>query len=146
MASRNDLRLGMTVLLGNGSKYTGAKATVDKVNPRTVDVTMENGGKLRTDPFYIVIPGSENELEAAVGAMSKAEVVPFVPAPQPGTAVRVSARIIAQHGQKLAGIWIVCGGQGDKSRIFRLNNKDGRYWRIPNADLIPINAVVTEVQ
>ena len=146
MASKTDLRNGMRVTAGNGTRYPG-KGTVSKVLTKNVDVLLDSGQRVRYDPMYLIPEGVEpNPLEALVGKIGNplAETVPYVPAPQPGTIVRVKPSVISRE-PKLNGIWIVCGGQGDKSRLFRINNKDGRYWRVQNVNLIPINATLTEV-
>ncbi len=125
------------------SKYPGS-GVVDKVNPRTVAVTLDSGHQVRFDPCFLVREGEEpTDLVRIVGGMSGPPAT-YAPAPQPGTVVRVKPAAVARE-PRLAGLWIVCGGQGDKSRLFRLNNKDGRYWRIPNNELDVVNATLTEV-
>lgn len=127
-----------------GSKYPG-NGVVDKVNPRTIAVTLDSGQTVRYDRMFLVPEGEQpNDLTAAVLNIGIVETVPYVPAPQPGTVVRVASSVTVRN-PALNGLWIVCGGQGDKSRLFRLNNSDGRYWRVQNKDLTKVNATVTEV-
>lgn len=144
--NKADARKGMRVTATNGTRYPGV-GVIEKVNPKSIDVTLDGGQKVRYDPMYLVPEGeAPNPLEALVGGIGNpnAEVVPYVPAPKPGTVVRVAPANVAREPQ-LQGLWIVCGNYEDKSRIFRMNNTDGRYWRVRNSDLVKVNATLTEV-
>jgi len=121
------------------SKYPG-NGVIDKVNPRTIAVTLDGGHKVRYDRMFLVPEGTAPTAPEPITV----EHVPYVAPPQPGTVVRVSSKLVWRE-PKLDGLWIVCGEQGGKSRLFRLNNTDGRYWRIPNEDLVRVHATVTEV-
>jgi hypothetical protein len=124
------------------SRYPGS-GVVTKVNPRTIAVTLDGGQRVRFDRTFLVPEGAEpTPLIAAFGAMSGPPAT-YVPAPHPGTVVKLSDAMLREYPQ-CAGLWIVTGGQGDKSRLFRLNNTDGRYWRFPNADLVTVNARLVE--
>lgn len=128
------------------SRYPGS-GVVTKVNPRTIAVTLDDGHKVRYDRIFLV-PEGEKPTDLHAGVLNfgggPVEMLPYVPAPQPGTIVRCSPAAIMRE-PRLNGLWIVTGGQGDKSRLFRINNTDGRYWRVRNNDLIKVNATLTEV-
>lgn len=117
----------------NSGKFNGP-ATVKKHLQKNVDIVMDNGQAVRCHPSYLT-PITNDE---GKDTFAPVPVPVYTPAPQPGTVVQVSAKMLARE-PKLAGTWIVCGGQGDKSRLFRLNNTDGRYWRIPNSELLRID-------
>lgn len=121
-------------------KFNGT-ATVKKHLQKNVDIVMDEGGRtVRCHPSFLT-PVTNDDGKQEFGSLPVPE---YVPAPQSGTVVRVSPTLVARE-PRLAGLWIVGGGQGDKSRLFRLNNTDGRYWRIPNSQLTKVNATLTEV-
>lgn len=124
---------GMRVVI-DSPKFCG-QATIKKVLQKNVDIVMDDGRAVRSHPSF---------LTAIAGDAGQAQFAPlpvpdYVPAPQPGTVVTVADDLVLRQPQ-LQGLWIVCGGQGDKSRLFRLNNTDGRYWRIPNSKLTKVDA------
>lgn len=133
-----------------GSKYPG-NGVVDKVNPRTIAVTLDGGQRVRYDRTFLVPEGEvPDPLQAAVlghSTLTRVDVAgipPYVAAPQPGTVVHLSEAVLRRYPE-CQGLWIVTGGQGDKSRLFRLNNTDGRYWRFPNRELVKVDATLTVV-
>lgn len=144
--NKSDCRKGMRVTATNGTRYPG-NGVIEKVNPKSVDVTLDGGQKVRFDPMYLIPEGGEvNELEALVGRIGNphAEVVPYVPMPMPGTIVRCTPESVARN-PKLVGLWVFVGSTGDTARIFRVNNSDGRYWRVKPHQMVKVHATVTEV-
>lgn len=121
------------------SKYPG-NGTVNKVNPRTIDVTLDSGKRVRFDRTFLVPEGTEpTDIVRIVGSMAGPQAVPALPT---GTFVRYTG----PTDPRLTGVWVVIGDQNDKTRIARPNGTDdGRYWRIPNGQLKKVTCTVTEV-
>lgn len=133
METKTKFRRGDRVHVVNSDKYRGLSGVVEKQLPKNVDVMLDNGKRVRFDPYFL-IPG-----DGDAPSTTAVEIPTYVPPPMPGTVVRVKDTVVARY-PKLEGLWIVGGGQGDKSRLFRLNNTDGQYWRILNEDLIRVEA------
>lgn len=122
-------RPGQRVKVINTDKFTGL-GTVVKHLQKNVRVRMDSGQEVRFDPFYLT-----TDLDAASPA---AVVTTFVMPQVIGSIVKVSDRLRARN-PKLAGLWVVVGDQGGKTRICKIGGDGGRYWRVPNEDVVKVD-------
>lgn len=138
METKTKYTKGDRVQVVNSKKYSGV-GTVTRQHPKNVEVRLDSGQLVRFDPYFLLPEDADPSVVAAV-----TEVPTYVPPPMPGTVVKVKDEVVARQ-PKLKGLWIVGGTHGDKSRLFRLNNTDGQYWRVPNGQLEKVEATLTEV-
>lgn len=123
-------------------KYGGLTGVVKKILTKNMDIVLDDGRPLRGRPYHFEPIIDEGTGRATFGQIPVEPRV-LAPEPMPGTVCRVTEDLI-QRQNELAGLWIVTGGQGGKSRLYRLNDTSGRYWRIPNDKIIPVRAHLVE--
>lgn len=132
-------KAGERVRVVRSDKYSGL-GTVEKQLPKNVNVMLDSGKRVRFDPYFLEpVDGDAPQATATL-----IDTPTYVPPPMPGTFVRVDAKVVARQ-PKLKGLWVVGGTHGDKSRLFRVNNEDGQYWRVPNDALVKVDVEVTEL-
>lgn len=116
-------------------------ATVKKHLQKNVDIIMDaTGSPVRCHPSFLT-PVTNDDGRPVIEPVARE---PYVPMPMPGTIVRCTPESVARN-PKLVGLWVFVGSTGDSARIFRVNNSDGRYWRVKANQMVKVNATVTEV-
>lgn len=119
-------RVGQRVLIAGG-RFHGA-ATITKINPKNVLVTMEGTGqRVNAHPSFL------SDLPEGEAAPTRFDVTVSadVPVQHPGSLVRVKNK---------PGVFVVLADKFDKINVAEIGGDGGRYWRIPRAGITPLEA------
>lgn len=119
-------RVGQRVLI-TGGRFHGA-ATITKINPKNVLVTMEGTGqRVNAHPSFLSDLPDGAPVPNAFQAVASAEV----PVQHPGMLVRVDG---------LDGVFVVLADKFDKINVARLGGDSGRYYRPLRKSVRPLSA------
>lgn len=119
-------RVGQRVMV-SGGRFHGA-ATITKVNPKNVLITMEvTGQRVNCHPSFLRDLAKDD-----VAPTRYAEVTAVaLPTQNPGDLVRLKGQ---------SGIFVVLADKFDKVNVAKLGGDGGRYYRAPRATVQPLDA------
>lgn len=121
---------------GNKPHLVGKQGTFERHLRKNVEIRIDGDPTVwRLDPRMIK-PVTDHDGKPVFGKIHVEPRPEWVEPPRVGQVVTCDDATIRQEPQ-LKGLWVVVGGQGDKSRLARINGTPGRfdYWRIPNRNL-----------
>jgi hypothetical protein len=127
------LTVGMKVRVDD-DKFAGIW-TVTKVNPKTVRLTRDQGGRPLVAPHDYVAPVTDEEAAQAARVTEHGAGVSSLPIPtrpdfHPGTLVTLRCK---------PGYFVVLADKGTRINVAALGGDDGRYWRTSPAMLTVVD-------